>query len=301
MTGDSPTPARSFAERVVELPRLGLGISTEFGAGRTGLDVLSLARSRPQLVSFLEIGADLERGIDDDARAWIADGRPTTYHFLDVNLEEPEDLDVTWIVATAELARSVNAAWLCGDAGLWHIGPRDRGHGTLLPPILVRESAEAMAEAVRELRRQTGFEVLPENPPAQVLLGDLHLLEYFAQVAAEADSGLLLDVAHLAICQHAQGRQPLDGFADFDLTRVVEVHVAGATPFEQGGRTFYDDDHSPQPLEATWEIFDHVIAHAPNLRAVVYECERNRASEVLPVFERLRAALEGTQVLAEAP
>lgn len=291
----------TFAQRVEALPRLGLGISTEFGAGRKGLDVLALQRARPELVRFLEIGADLDRGVDDDARAWAAAGLPATYHFLDVNLEEPEDLDPAWVAHTRALACSVDAAWLCGDAGLWHIGPRDRGHGTLMPPILVRESARAMARAVRELRAATGFEVLPENPPAQVLLGDLHLLEYFALVADEADSGLLLDVAHLAICQHATGREPLDGFDDFDLARVVEIHVAGASPFEAEGRTFYDDDHTPAPLAATWEIFEHVVSRAPNLRAVVYECERNRAPEVLPVFERLRATLARSPALAEAP
>jgi len=289
-----------FTARVARLPKLGLGISTEFGAGRDGLDVLALAHARPELVRFLEIGADLDRGLDDDARAWVADGRPTTYHFLDVNLEEPEDLDAPWVDATAELARSVGAAWLCGDAGLWHVGPRDRGHGTLMPPILCRDSAAAMATSVRRLRAATGFEVLPENPPAHVLLGDLHPLEYFALVAELADCGLLLDVAHLAICQLALGRDPLDGFEDFDLARVVEVHVAGATPFEDGGHTFYDDDHSPEPLAATCRILEHVVPRAPNLRAVVYECERNRTADVLPTFERLRAQLAESPAWVDA-
>ena len=48
---------------------------------------------------------------------------------------------------------------------------------------------------VRRLRLDSGFEILPENPPAHVYLGDLHLLEYFARVAERADCGMLLDVA----------------------------------------------------------------------------------------------------------
>jgi hypothetical protein len=76
----------AFAERAARLPRLGVGISTEFGARHGGLDPIALRRAHPTLVRFLEIGADLERGVDEDARAWVAAGWPTTYHFLDMNL-----------------------------------------------------------------------------------------------------------------------------------------------------------------------------------------------------------------------
>ncbi len=278
-----------FAERVATLPRLGLGISTEFGARSGGIDVLALRRARPELVQFLEIGADLERGVDEGARAWIAEGWPTTYHFLDANLEERESLSPEFLDATRAQARELGASWLCGDAGLWHIGPRERGHGVLMPPVLCAESAAEMAENVRRMREATGFEVLPENPPSHVYLGDLHLLDYFARVADRADSGLLLDVAHLAIYQRATGRAPTDGLDGFPLERVVEIHVAGGSEFEHGGSTFVDDDHSPAPLPDTWRILDAVLPRASNLRALVFECERNRVEEVVPVFERLHA------------
>lgn len=289
MTVDLALP---FSSRVKALPRLGLGISTEFGAGVTGLDVGELATKHGDLCRFLEIGADLERGVDEDARAWVAAGRPTTYHFLDVNLEEEEDLDEAWIADTAALAREVGAAWLCGDAGLWHVGPRDRGHGTLMPPILCEASADAMARNVRRLREASGFEVLPENPPAHVYLGDMHLLEYFGRMAEGADGGLLLDVAHLAIYQHVQGHEPLANFAALPWERVVEVHVAGATPFEHEGRVFYDDDHGLAVLDATWEILDEVLRRATNLKAIVMECERNTIEGVVPLFERVRGMVE---------
>jgi uncharacterized protein (UPF0276 family) len=280
-----------FAERVARLPRLGLGISTEFGARHSGLDILALRRARPELAQFLEIGADLERGVDADARAWAEAGWPTTYHFLDANLEERESLSDAFLDATREQARSVGAAWLCGDAGLWHIGPRERGHGVLMPPVLCTGSADELAENVRRMREATGFEVLPENPPAHVYLGDLHLLDYFARVAEQGDCGLLLDVAHLAIYQRATGRAPTDGLDGFPLERVVEIHVAGGSEFAHEGRTFVDDDHSPAPLADTWRILEAVRPRASNLRALVFECERNRVDEVLPVFERLKAAL----------
>jgi len=279
--------SKPFAQRVLELPRLGVGISTEFGAALEGLDPNALRGEFPELVSFLEIGADLERGIDDNAWQWVSGGHPTTYHFLDVNLEEVEDLDEEWCRETAALARRAGAAWLCGDAGLWHVGRRDRGHGTLLPPILAPESADAMAANVRSLRELTGFEVLPENPPAQVYLGPLHLCDYFARMSEVADCGLLVDVAHLLIYQQACGHELRTGLDGFPFERVVEVHVAGGSKFEHRGRTFIDDDHGLEVLPGTWELLELFVEHSPNLKAIVYECERNRTADVLPGFQRL--------------
>jgi len=277
-----------FAQRVGELPVLGVGISTEFGARAAGgLDVGRLRNERPDLVQFLEVGVDLERGLDAEVRAWVESGHATTFHFLDLNLEEEDPHAAEWAEQAAEMARELRAAWLCGDAGLWHIGPRDRGHSALIPPILTASSARSLAANVRALRERSGFEVLPENPPAHVYLGDLHLLDYFARVCDQADCGLLLDAAHLTIYQHSCGGRPLDGLDGFPLERVVEIHVAGAHEFEQGGRTFLDDDHSPEPRPETWAIVEAVLPRAPNLRALVYECERNRADQVVPVFERL--------------
>ena len=258
---------------------------------------MELCQLHPGLVDFLEVGADLERGFDGDTLAWVAAGRPTTYHFLDVNLEQSEDLDDAWIVETRSRAHEIQAAWLCGDAGVWHVGARDRGHGTLMPPILEPDVALAMGANVRRLRESTQLEVLPENPPAQAFVGSMHLLDFFGEVCRHADSGMLLDVAHLAIYQAVMGHDPLSGLERFPMERIVEVHVAGGSPFEAEGRTFFDDSHDCSVMDSTWEILEHVLARASQLRAVVFECERNRIQEVVPNFQRIRNSWDAAGAL----
>jgi uncharacterized protein (UPF0276 family) len=272
------------------LPRLGVGISAEPGSTRSGIDALALDGAHPGLVHFLEYGSDIERGLDEHVRRWSAAGRPTTYHFLDVNLEEPDDVDAAWLGTTVEAARAIGAAWLCGDAGLWHFGPRERGHQLLLPPILTRDSAYAVAESVARIQAESGLAVLPENPPGSFYLGDLHILDYFALVSERAGCGLLLDCAHLAMFQRLRGLSPTDGLDGFPLDRVVELHVAGGTEISVEGLPLVDDSHAPEPLADTWAIFERVVPRATRLRAVVYECERNTVGEVVPNFERLNAA-----------
>jgi uncharacterized protein (UPF0276 family) len=278
---------------LASLPRLGLGLSAEFDSARTGLDAVALRDQAPALYDFLEYGGDMLRGLDAHVQRWAARGWPTTYHFLDVNLEEPEDVDQAWLEATTVQARAIGAAWLCGDGGLWHFGPRDPAHLTLMPPVLTRESASSMARAIAHVQSATGMAVLPENPPAPVYLGDLHILDYFARVADEAGCGLLLDCAHLAIFQRTRGLEPLTALDGFPLDRVVELHVAGGTERDSAGLAWVDDDHCPEPLPDTWRIVEHVAARAPNLKAIVYECERNPAHEVIAGFERLRSLWPG--------
>jgi uncharacterized protein (UPF0276 family) len=285
-----------FAERVARLPVLGIGVSTEYGAGDLpqALDPVALRAAHPGWAGFLEIGIETSKGLDAGARAWAARGWPATYHFLDVNLDEPEDFDPAWLDAVRGFAAAIRPAWLCGDAGLWHFGRRERGHMLLLPPVLSDAGATALAAGIRALRDATGLEVLPENPPGQVFVGDLHLLEFFARVCERADTGMLLDCAHLGIYQRMTGRDAVDGLDDFPCERIVEMHVAGGTVRRHEGLEYVDDDHHTNVLPETWRFFERAAARAGNLRAVVFECERNPSRDVAPGFERIAAVLRGS-------
>lgn len=283
----------TFQDRAQELPRLGIGVSTEYGAAAQAgsLDLWALRENTPQFAQFLELGIEIEKGVDEDALRWIGEGLPATYHFLDINLDDPDDFDPAWLSAVREWVDALDPAWLCGDAGLWHFGPRERGHMLLLPPILSDECATKMAEGIVRLREATGREVIPENPPGAVFIGDLHLLEFFARVCERADTGMLLDCAHLAIYQKTQGHDPLAGLEDFPADRIVEMHVAGSQECELEGYRYYEDDHTPAVLDDTWRIFSEAAARASNLRAVVFECERNPTDACIPGFERIAEIL----------
>jgi uncharacterized protein (UPF0276 family) len=279
----------AFTDRIKRAPRLGVGISGEFNVAAKGIDVGWMKGNYPDLVHFYEYGSDLERGLDDGVRRWAAAGLPVTYHFFDINLEERADLDQNWLERTRALANEINAAWLCGDAGRWHFGLRERGHGMLMPPILCRESALETAESIRQIEAESGMTCLPENLPAVIYLGDLHILDYFALVAEQADCGLLLDCAHLAIFQQTRKLPPLTALDGYPLDRVVEMHVAGGAYTEVDGYRYIEDNHAPEPLAATWEILEYVVPRAPNLKAIVFECEHNAPEECVAVFERLNA------------
>ena len=292
----------AFLDRVRQLPWLGLGVSTEYGAGDQpgALNLLALRRQFPQFAGFLEVGVETSKGLDTHAQGWAATGGRTTYHFLDLNLDEAEDFDEHWLGELRGILAELQPAWICGDAGLWHAGNRDRGQLLLLPPVLTDASATAFAEGIVRLRVATGLEVLPENPPGVAFVGDLSLLEFYARVCERADTGMLLDCAHLAIYQAATGRSALDGLADFPMERVVEIHVAGAVQRRQGGYSWLEDEHGINVLPETWRIAETVLQSAPNVRAAVFECERNLLPAVLPGFSRLEKLILATESVRRA-
>jgi uncharacterized protein (UPF0276 family) len=92
--------------------------------------------------------------------------------------------------------------------------------------------------------------------------------------------------------QRARGLDALEGLAAFPLERVVEVHIAGgALRHTRDGLPFIEDTHGVDVLEDTWRIFERVVAGAVNLRAVVFECERNGHATVAPGFARIEQTL----------
>ena len=285
--------AVDFLRRARNLPHLGLGVSTEYGAGQSigALDVLGLRRVYPSYAGFLEVGLETVKGLDEQARAWIDSGGATTYHFLDVNLDDPSSFDEGWLDDVRSLISECRPAWLCGDAGLWHLGRRDPAAMMLLPPLLRSDAALALARGIAHLRSSTGLEVLPENPPGHQFVGDLSLLEFYAEVLEAADTGMVLDCAHLAIYQCFMQRPPLEGLSSFPLERVVELHVAGGMRGQHLGRDYIEDDHRPTVLDETGAILEFVVPRAPNLKAVVFECERNPLDDCLDGFARIASVL----------
>ena len=72
----------------------------------------------------------------------------------------------------------------------------------------------------------------------------------------------------------------------------MELHVAGGVSRQRQGFTWVEDDHTPDVLPETWQLYEQIIASLPNLKAVVFECERNPLTACRPGFERLERGLE---------
>jgi uncharacterized protein (UPF0276 family) len=103
---------------------------------------------------------------------------------------------------------------------------------------------------------------------------------------------MLLDAAHLAIYQDACGLPMTTGLDHFPLDRVIELHMAGGARIHEATFSYIEDDHSPVILGETWEIFHHCAPQLTELRAVIFECERNPLERCKQPLSELKSALD---------
>jgi uncharacterized protein (UPF0276 family) len=141
--------------------------------------------------------------------------------------------------------------------------------GFLLPPL---QSAEGVNQSVANIllfKREINLPFAFETPANYLkpLGGEMGDGEFFAQIATQADCGILLDL-HNLWCNQLNGRQKLMDVVDsLPLDRVWEVHLAGGDWLDG----YWLDGHSdliPGPLR---EIAREVIPRLKNLKAFNFE------------------------------
>jgi len=143
--------------------------------------------------------------------------------------------------------------------------------GVPLPLPPTREAIELVAPRAQALAERYGVPFLLENAvhylpdlPADDNMNEAALLD---AISERSGAGVLLDLFNLHCNAVEHGFDPRAALARLRLDRVIEVHLAGGA--ERDG--FLMDSHSEQVPEPVWQLLDHVVARAPNLRGIVYE------------------------------
>lgn len=141
--------------------------------------------------------------------------------------------------------------------------------GFLLPPLQTAEGVRQAVANIRLFKREVNYPFAFETPANYLkpVPGEMSDGDFFAQVAEQADCGILLDL-HNLWCNQLNGRQPLMDVVDrLPLDRVWEVHLAGGDWLDG----YWLDGHSdlvPAPLR---DIAREVIPRLNNLKALNFE------------------------------
>lgn len=270
------------------LPTLGVGASLSFGASP---DPVALAGA-PGGPSFIEYaGAVQHTWMERPLAALRKQAVPVLYHPSCLNLCGPWPNPRPWLEAVDAHVRAVASPWLAQDVSVCFVGD-EPGYsiqlGYFLAPILSPESLDEAVDRVLEVREAVAAPLLLEPAPVTFQLGELDVFTWLGRLAERTDSGLLLDAGHVLSHQLALDRGLADGLDALDLSRVIELHIAGGALDQAGGRRYYTDAHDLPPLPEVWSLARHLLGLCPNLRAVCLECEGAAASAVIPALRRTR-------------
>jgi uncharacterized protein (UPF0276 family) len=230
-----------------------------------------LANTEALGVDFLEV---YTRGDVDWAHTVKTAARdfPLLYHDDAMDPILPGGVREDLVALAAENLSAVGAPWCVSELATRRLG--DRYLDFFMPIVLSDEAADVAAENLRALDERLPGRIVFENPPFQLPVGPLHILELMARVAERSSASCVLDLGHLYSFQICRGLEPLAGLDEFPLEVVVELHVAGATVEDRHGAPVYQDMHGGAEIPPVLlEMLGEVAPRCPNLRAITIEVE----------------------------
>lgn len=200
--------------------------------------------------------------------------KPFIAHGVGLSLGTTGDADrrARWLARLAADQRLFNYRWYTDHLGASALA----GLAMTLPIGLPMTPASV---AVVRARLADMRSVVPtvglENSAIYFVLGDPLAEPAFINAILAGEHHLLLDLHNLHTMAENFGFDPHAYLARLDLTRVLEVHLAGGRPSDPAWlpsqRSLRLDSHDASVPEPVWRLLERVLPRCPQLRAVVLE------------------------------
>jgi len=265
-------PADSPFARVCAAPVLGVGLGIDVFDARP--DFRKLIKHHRAGFDFLEVYTRGNWADVDKPFAQIPRDVPRTYHHEGLDPVGPALCPRPPIDGCIKNQKLLAPPWTVEELAVRHIDGRYTDF--FFPAILTTESLRATVANLGQLHALLPGPLLPENAPYEFVVGDVHLCEWMTQLSHQAQCGLVLDLGHLWSYQLCMGHgdDPLHGVEKLDLSRVIEVHLAGARVEKYHGGRIYRDLHGAGPIPgASLDLLRELLPRMENLKAVTIEVE----------------------------
>lgn len=279
MTISQLSPAAG-AERLAALPRLGVGVLYNPSLRRfivehaDDLDYLAIIPDRAW--SDEGVGASV-RFEESAAQRALLDGAAEKLtivgHSVGLSIGSADPLDTGHIEQMAKWQARYAMPWHSDHLSFIRL-PGVDAHTELSAAMALavpydREVLDMLVERVDSVQARIPVPFLLENNVYYVDLPEQDMTEpeFLNELSHRTGCGLLLDVHNVVVNATNHGFDAGDLIHSLDLTRVVELHVAGGS--ELAG--LYTDSHAGPVAQKVWDLLPGVVAACPNLCAVTFE------------------------------
>jgi uncharacterized protein (UPF0276 family) len=289
--------------------RLGVGLSYQGplrGFVREHLEAFDFLEIVPDIFWTEHPGVDGPRRFEENRDAvrfldWVAERRPLVAHSVGMSIGSAGHFDTHYVAQLARWRERYHFPWLSEHLSFNRLPYQDAGVidvGVTLPVPYDEDVLELLAERVALVQDAFRVPFLLENNVYYFQYPEQELGEsrFLGELTRRTGCGLLLDLHNVYTNARNHGFEPRDFLASLDLSRVVEVHLAGGLEWEG----FYLDAHSGACPEPVWALLEELLPRLPRLRGVVYELFGNYFPQVGP--ETVRGELQRLRdVLARHP
>jgi uncharacterized protein (UPF0276 family) len=231
---------------------------------------------------------------DEEGLAFLrraADGRPVIPHGIGLSIGTAHRFNRDHLAQVEK--------WLGWFGFPWHSdhlaynlaehGIDEMNVGVTLPLPRDRETLESLAPRIAEVQRRLPVPFLLENNvyffemPGEEMTD----AQFLNALCERTGCGLLLDLHNVYCNCRNHGADPFRLLDELDLSRVVEIHVAGGMEHEG----WWLDAHCGPLPKQVWWLLDHALPRCPNLGGVTFEMLGSWYSEM--GSERLERELLG--------
>lgn len=166
----------------------------------------------------------------------------------------------------------------------------------LLPLPYTQATLRQVCDHVDQVQVAIRRPILLENPSTYVAFRESTMSEtdFIRGVASRTGCGLLLDINNVFVSATNHGFSALDYLADFPLSRVGEIHLAGhAEQRDDDGDLLLIDSHDGPVADGVWKLFEIVMGRCGPLPTLI------EWDSQIPAWPVLKAEASAAQVILD--
>ena len=221
-----------------------------------------IVETRPEL-GFFEVHAENYMGAGGPPHRRldaIRERYPLSLHGVGLSIGSPGPLDKAHLQRLAAVAKrfepaliSEHLAWSTHEGAFFN---------DLLPLPYTLETLARVADHIDEAQTALLRPILLENPSTYVVFAESTFAEtdFLREIVRRTGCGLLLDVNNIFVSATNHGYDPYRYLADFPISAVGEIHLAGyAEDSDDAGLPLLIDAHNSPVRDTVWSLYAEAI------------------------------------------
>lgn len=185
----------------------------------------------------------------------IKERYPVVMHGVSLSIGSSDPLNYDYLHDLKKLIDRVNPAWV-SDHMCW-TGMGGHNLHDLMPLPYNMETARHVIDRVKKVQDFLGRRILLENASSYLGFKNSDMMEwdFIAEVAAEADCLLLLDINNIYVSGYNHDFDPLDYMKNIPSEKIWQFHLAG---HEDNGDVLIDTHDHPVRSEV-WALYEEAV------------------------------------------
>lgn len=231
------------------------------GIGLRAPHMAEIAQDRPA-IAWLEVHAEnyFAGGPGPAGLFALRRDYPVSLHGVGLSLGTAEGLDALHLSRFAALAARLKPC-LVSEHLSWSVSGGVYLND-LLPLPYTEESLDIVTRNVEQVQDALGRRMLVENPARYLAFAHSTLAEpeFLAELARRTGCGILCDVNNIFVTCANLSLDAEAYLAALPREAVGEIHLAGHSRVERGGRALLIDDHAGPVDPAVWQLYRRALA-----------------------------------------